>query len=51
MVSERREVSCADGTFFAEGETDFRCFEHPQALTGAAVIAAFVALAALAYIA
>jgi hypothetical protein len=44
MALERRVVECADGTFFPEGTTDFRCFEHPVALGGTAVAAISVAL-------
>lgn len=51
MVLQRREVTCADGTFFPEGETDFRCFSHPQALVGTATIAAFIGLGAVVYLA
>lgn len=38
MAMRRREISCPDGTYFPQGETDFRCFSHPQALDGTAVI-------------
>jgi F0F1-type ATP synthase membrane subunit c/vacuolar-type H+-ATPase subunit K len=51
MVLQRREVACADGTFFPEGETDFRCFSHPHALVGTAVLAGFVGLGAVLYLA
>lgn len=47
MVAKRREAPCEDGTFFPEGTTDFRCFVHPQAWTGGAVILVCVALGAL----
>lgn len=38
MALRRREIQCPDGTYFPEGETDFRCFAHPQALDGTAVV-------------
>lgn len=44
MARELRVVECADGTFFPEGTTDFRCFEHPVALGGTAIAAISVAL-------
>ena len=47
MIARRREVPCADGTFFPEGTTDFRCFDHPQALGGSAVVLICLALAAV----
>lgn len=47
MIAVRREVECPDGTFFPEGTTDFRCFEHPQALGGSAVVLICLALAAV----
>lgn len=47
MALQRRVVECADGTFFSEGTTDFRCFEHPQLLEGTAVVAISVAVGAL----
>ena len=47
MIARRREVTCADGTFFPEGTTDFRCFAHPQALGGSAVVLICLALAAV----
>lgn len=37
MALKRRESQCADGTFFPEGTTDFRCFVHPHLLDGTAV--------------
>ena len=51
MILQRREVTCADGTSFPEGETDFRCFSHPHALVGTATVAAFVGLGAITYLA
>lgn len=47
MALQRRVVVCADGTFFPEGTTDFRCFEHPLVLVGAAVAAISIALGVL----
>lgn len=38
MALRRREASCPDGKYFPEGTTDFRCFVHPQALDGTAVV-------------
>jgi hypothetical protein len=51
MVLQRREVACADGTLLPEGEADVRCFAHPHALVGTAVLAAFVGLGAVLYLA
>ena len=45
MMARKREVVCADGTFFPEGATDFRCYAHPQALSGSAVVLMCLALA------
>lgn len=47
MALQRRVVVCPEGAFFPEGTTDFRCFEHPLALEGAAVLAIAIALGAL----
>ncbi|WP_207084349.1 hypothetical protein [Nocardioides sp. S5] len=47
MIARRREVECADGTYFPESATDFRCFAHPQALSGSAVVLICLALAAV----
>lgn len=47
MALRRTVVGCADGTFFPEGATDFRCFDHPQALLGTAVTAIAIAIGAL----
>jgi hypothetical protein len=45
MIARRREVTCPDGTYFPLNETDFRCFAHPQALGGSAVVLICLALA------
>ena len=45
MIAGRLEVVCPDGTFFPEGTTDFRCFDHPQALGGSVVVLICLALA------
>lgn len=37
MAFKRNEAECADGTYFPEGTTDFRCFVHPQGLEGSAI--------------
>ena len=50
MMVRSREAVCPNDTTFLEGETDFRCFEHPQALTGIAVFAAFMGLATVIYL-
>lgn len=50
MALRRRESGCADGTFFPEGTTDFRCFEHPEALVGVAVVATSIAIACLIFL-
>ena len=47
MIARRREVACADGTYFPEGATDLRCFAHPQVLGGSAVVLICLALAAV----
>ncbi|GAB3820477.1 hypothetical protein GCM10028820_26510 [Tessaracoccus terricola] len=47
MLLQRRVVDCLDGTFFPNGTTDFRCFEHPLALEGAAVSALAISVGAL----
>lgn len=38
MVLQRHEVGCADGTYFPQGATDFRCFSHPHVANGIAVM-------------
>jgi hypothetical protein len=47
MIVGRREAECPNGTVFPEGTTDFRCFEHPQALSGSVVVLVCLALAAV----
>lgn len=47
MLLQRRVVDCPDGTFFPNGTTDFRCFEHPLAFEGAAVSALAISVGAL----
>jgi len=47
MIAGRLEVECPNGTYFPEGTTDFRCFEHPQALGGSAFVLICLALAAV----
>ncbi len=47
MLLQRRVVQCADGTYFPEGTTDFRCFEHPLAFEGTAVVAFAISVGAL----
>jgi hypothetical protein len=50
MALQRRETGCAGGTFFPEGATDFRCFEHPQGYAGLAVVATSIALGCLVFL-
>lgn len=38
MAFKRKEATCPNGKFFPEGTTDFRCFAHPHALDGTAVV-------------
>lgn len=45
--ARKREVNCPDGTFFPEGTTDYRCFEHPGAEQGIAVVSISLALGIL----
>ena len=46
MALRRRVVPCPNGTEFGRGETDFRCFQHPQAGLGIgiAVLSLMVAI-------
>lgn len=37
MALKRTVVHCADGTYFPEGTTDFRCFGHLHAGEGTAI--------------
>lgn len=47
---KRKEAECADGTYFPEGTTDFRCFVHPQAFEGTALAVVSVMLGILIYL-
>jgi hypothetical protein len=47
LAVQSRVVNCPDGTRFPEGTEDFRCFSHPQAAQGVAVVAVSVMLAVL----
>ncbi|MCC2593789.1 hypothetical protein LKO27_10265 [Tessaracoccus sp. OS52] len=47
MLLQRRVVECPDGTYFPNGTTDFRCFEHPLAFEGTAVSALAISVGAL----
>ena len=38
MGLKRTVHQCADGTYFPEGTTDFRCFVRPHELDGIAVV-------------
>ena len=39
MTARRKVTSCADGTYFPEGTTDFNCYHHPQAAMGIGLVA------------
>jgi hypothetical protein len=48
MTAMKKKVAtCPDGTIFAEGQTDFDCYVHPQAGLGVAIAALAVVLAIL----
>ncbi|HZC69553.1 MAG TPA: hypothetical protein VE442_02555 [Jatrophihabitans sp.] len=38
MALHTTVVDCADGTYFPEGTTDFRCYAHKQAGDGTAIV-------------
>ena len=47
MALQRRQAACEDGTYFAEGTTDFTCYVHPQGALGIAIAAISVLLGIL----
>ena len=47
MIARRHEAECPDGHVFGPNETDFRCYVHPLAHQGVAVVAFAVVLAVL----
>ena len=51
MILQRPAATCPDSAPLPGGQMDLRCFSHPDALEGAAVIAAFVGLGAIVYLA
>lgn len=50
-ILQRPAATCPDSARLPGGQMDLRCFSHPDALEGAAIIAAFVGLGAIVYLA